>query len=225
MIYVAGTIRIKSSRAYETELKIGGIDKRMKKGFFICIEGLDKSGKTTQSTLLVEALRRKGYDAVYTSEPSDGKIGRFIREYLLNRRERVYAMIEALLFAADRTEHTETFIKPNLKKGKIVISDRYLFSSLAYQGAAGVSLNWIKEINKAAIKPDLAIYIDVPVDVIIHRCQGRKSVMERREIQEKVWEIYMNLVRNGELIRIDGDRPVEETAKSIEKIVFENLEI
>ncbi|HIE18999.1 TPA: dTMP kinase [Candidatus Bathyarchaeota archaeon] len=197
----------------------------MKRGFFICIEGLDKSGKTTQSNLLVEALRRKGHDAVYTFEPSDGKIGRFIREYVLNRKERVYAMIEALLFAADRTEHTETFIKPNLRKGKIVISDRYLFSSLAYQGAAGVNISWIKKINKAAVKPDLAIYLDVPVDEIFHRCQGRRSVMENREIQEKVREIYMKLVRNGELILIDGNRPVEETARDIEEIVFEKLKI
>jgi len=197
----------------------------MKKGFFICIEGLDKSGKTTQSALLVEALRRKGYDAVYTSEPSDGNIGRFIREYILNRKERVYAAVEALLFAADRVEHTETVIKPNLENGRIVVSDRYLFSSIAYQGAAGVDIDWIREINKAAIKPDLAIYIDVPVDVIFQRCEGRKSVMERREIQEKVREIYLKLVQNGELILIDGNRPVREAAKDIEKTVFDMLNI
>jgi len=197
----------------------------MKKGFFICIEGLDKSGKTTQSALLVEALRRKGYDAVYTSEPSDGNIGRFIREYILNRKERVYAAVEALLFAADRVEHTETVIKPNLENGRIVVSDRYLFSSIAYQGAAGVDIDWIREINKAAIKPDLAIYIDVPVDVIFQRCEGRKSVMERREIQEKVREIYLKLVKNGELILIDGNRPGREAAKDSEKSVFDMLNI
>jgi len=195
----------------------------MKKGFFICIEGLDKSGKTTQSILLVETLCRMGYDAIYTSEPSGGKIGSFIREYVLNRKERVYVMVEALLFAADRVEHTESVIKPNLEKGKIVISDRYLFSSIAYQGAAGVNIDWIKEINKAAIKPDLAIYIDVPVDVILHRCGGRKSVMECRETQEKVREIYMKLVQNGELILVDGNRSVDEIAKDIENLVFKKL--
>jgi len=196
----------------------------MKGGFFVCIEGLDKSGKTTQSILLVEALRRRGYEAVYTSEPSDGEIGKFIREYILNREKRVYAMVEALLFAADRTEHTEAVIKPNLKRGKIVVSDRYLFSSLAYQGAAGINIDWIREINKAAIKPDLAVYIDVPIDVILSRCQGRKSVMEQREIQERVREIYMKMVRSGELTAVDGDRPVEETAKEIQKIVLKRLE-
>jgi len=195
----------------------------MKRGFFICIEGLDKSGKTTQSTLLVEALCRKGYDAIYTSEPSSGEIGNFIRRYILNRKKRICVMVEALLFAADRTEHTEKIIKPNLKKGKIVISDRYLFSSLAYQGAAGIDLDWIKEINKAAIKPDLAIYIDVSTDAIFHRCQGRKSVMEHREIQEKVRKIYMSMVRDGDLILVDGNRSVEEIARDIEKLVLKKL--
>jgi len=197
----------------------------MKRGFFICIEGLDKSGKTTQSILLVETLCRMGYDAIYTSEPSSGEIGNFIRRYVLNRKERVYVMVEALLFAADRTEHTESFIKPNLKKGKIVVSDRYLFSSLAYQGAAGIDIDWIKEINKAAIKPDIAIYIDIPVEVIFRRCQGRKSVMERREIQEKVREIYMKLVQDGELILVDGNKSVEETANDIKRLVTERLNL
>ena len=195
----------------------------MKRGLFICIEGLDKSGKTTQSTLLVESLCRKGYCAIYTSEPSDGEIGNFIRRFILNRKERVHGVVEALLFAADRAEHTETIIKPNLKEGKIVISDRYLFSSLAYQGAAGIDINWIKKINKAAIKPDLAIYIDVPVDVILHRCQGRKSVMEHRKIQEKVREIYMKMVYSGELILVDGNKPVEEVSEEIEEIVLRKL--
>jgi len=196
----------------------------MKRGFFICIEGLDKSGKTTQSTLLVEALCRRGYDAIYTAEPSDGEIGNFIRKYILNREKRVSTIVEALLFAADRAEHTENVIKPSLKKGKIVVSDRYLFSSLAYQGAAGLDTSWIREVNKAAITPDLAIYIDIPVNVVFQRCQGRKSVMEHREIQEKVREIYMKMVREGELILIDGNRPLERTAEDLEMLVLKRLE-
>ena len=110
-----------------------------------------------------------------------------------------------------------------IKNGKIVVSDRYLFSSLAYQGAAGVSIDWIREINKAAVKPDLAVYLDVPVDVILQRCEGEKSVMEQREIQEKVREVYMKMVREGELILVDGDGPVERTAGEIEKIVLDRL--
>jgi len=197
----------------------------MRRGLFICIEGLDKCGKTTHSTLLVEYLRKGGYDAIYTSEPSNGEIGRFIREYVLNRKRRIYAAVEALLFAADRAEHTETFIKPNLERGRIVVSDRYVFSSLAYQGAAGMDLEWIREINRAAIDPDLAIYIDVPIDVIMRRFRGRGSVMERREIQEKVRRIYMHLVRRGELIMVNGNRPIIETAREIRRIVSERLNL
>jgi len=120
----------------------------MKRGLLICIEGLDKSGKTTQSRLLVESLRNKGFDAVYTTEPSNGEIGRFIRRYILQRRERVSISVEALLFAADRIDHVEREIKPLLNDGKIVVSDRYVYSSLAYQGAAGLDVEWIKEINR-----------------------------------------------------------------------------
>ena len=197
----------------------------MGRGLFICIEGLDKCGKTTHSTLLVEYLRKGGYDAVYTSEPSNGEIGRFIREFVLNRKRRIYAAVEALLFAADRAEHTETFIKPNLQKGRIVVSDRYVFSSLAYQGAAGMDLEWIREINRAAIDPDLAIYIDVPIDVIMRRLRGKGSVMERREIQEKVRGIYMHLVRQGELIMVNGNRPIVETSREIRRVVSERLNL
>ncbi len=197
----------------------------MGRGLFICIEGLDKCGKTTHSTLLVESLQKGGYDAVYTSEPSNGEIGRFIRKYVLNRKRRIYVAVEALLFAADRAEHTEMFIKPNLERGRIVVSDRYVFSSLAYQGAAGMDLEWIREINRAAIDPDLAIYIDVPIDVIIRRFRGRGSVMERREIQEKVRRIYMRLVRQGELIMVNGNRPIVETSREIRRIVSERLNL
>ena len=117
------------------------------------------------------------------------------------------------------------FIKPNLERGRIVVSDRYVFSSLAYQGAAGMDLEWIREINRAAIDPDLAIYIDVPIDVIMRRFRGRGSVMERREIQEKVRRIYMHLVRRGELIMVNGNRPIAETSREIRRIVSERLNL
>ena len=100
--------------------------------YFICIEGLDKSGKTTQSILLVEALVKNGFDAIYTTEPSNGEIGKFIRRYLLQRKKRMSILVEALLFAADRAQHTEKEIIPMLKNKKVVVSDRYIYSSLAY---------------------------------------------------------------------------------------------
>jgi len=204
-----------------------GFDVSMKKGWLICIEGLDKSGKTTQSRLLVEALKKRGFEAVYTTEPSTGEIGKFIKGYILRRRKRVLASIEALLFAADRIDHLEREIKPMLERGKIVVSDRYVYSSFAYQGAADLDIKWIREINKMAPKPDLAIYLDVPIEVIIKRCKKRrmKSVMESPEIQIKVHEIYMQLVRKGELVPVDGTRPIEVVSQDIQKIVFERLKL
>ncbi len=195
-------------------------------GLLICIEGLDKSGKTTQSLLLVNALKSRGFEAVYTTEPSAGEIGRFIQRYVLRRKQRVPASVEALLFAADRIDHVEREIKPMLKDGKMVVSDRYVYSSIAYQGAAGLDIEWIKEINKMALKPDLAIYIDVPIEVIMRRLKGReRTVMEYPDVQMKVRDIYISLVNEGKLTLVNGNRPIEKVSSQIQRIVLEHLGI
>jgi len=195
-----------------------------KNGVFICIEGLDASGKTTQAHLLVKALQKRGFKVLYTTEPSPRKIGELIRTYVLQRRRRVKTVTEALLFAADRVDHIENRIKPALQKGKIVVSDRYVYSSLAYQGAAGLDLKWIEEINRFALLPDLAIYIDVPPEVVVKRIKRKKTVMERLQIQKKVRGVYMKLVEDGRLVLIDGNRPKEEVAKDILRLVLGLLE-
>ena len=196
-----------------------------KKGAFICIEGLDASGKTTQARRLVRELRRKGFKAVYTTEPSPGEIGRFIRTYILQRKRRVPIAVEALLFAVDRVDHLEQKVKPALQEGKIVVSDRYVYSSLAYQGAAGLDLNWIEEINRSVVTPDLAIYIDVPPEVAVKRIKGKRSVMERLEVQRKVRAVYLEFVENGRLIRVDGDRPKDEVLRDILAVVLDFLKV
>jgi len=195
-----------------------------KRGVFICIEGIDASGKTTHARRLVENLRGKGFDAVYTTEPTLGEIGKIIRTNILQSQERVPSMIEALLFAVDRIEHVENMVKPALQEGKIVISDRYVYSSLAYQGAAGLDLKWIEEINKFAIPPDLAIYIDIPAEVVFERLRREKSVMENFQTQCKVREIYLKLVEDGRLIPINGNRPGNEVEKDILEIVINFIE-
>ena len=194
-----------------------------KKGVFICIEGLDASGKTTHAHRLVRNLRRKGFDAVYTTEPSRGEIGRFIRTYILQRKRRVPSVVEALLFAVDRVDHVEKEIKPALENGKIVVSDRYVYSSLAYQGAAGLDLKWIEEINRLALPPDLAIYIDVPPEAVVKRIRRKKSVMERLETQRKVRKVYIKFVKNGKLVSVDGNRRKDEVAKDILKVILDFL--
>lgn len=194
------------------------------KGVFICVEGLDGCGKTTQAKLLVKALRKAGYEAIYTAEPSRGRIGRFIKKYCLHGRQRASIIVEALLFAADRVEHLEREVIPALKDGKVVVSDRYVFSSLAYQGAAGLDLGWIEELNEHAIMPDLALFIDVEPEVAIRRVKPKKSVMENIETQRKVREVYMKFVDAGKLVRIDGNKPKTGVAKNVLSVVLEFLE-
>lgn len=194
------------------------------KGLFICIEGLDGCGKTTQAKLLVKNLKAKGYDVSLTAEPSRGKIGRFIKKHLLHCGRRGSSVVEALLFAADRIEHVNNEVFPTLEKGKHVVSDRYVYSSLAYQGATGLDLAWIKRLNKYAINPDLALFIDVAPATVIRRLKAKRSVMENLKTQLKVREVYMKFVNSGDLLRIDGNRPEGKVADEILAIVLKNLE-
>jgi len=194
----------------------------IKKGIFLVIEGLDGSGKTTQATLIAEKLS-KNYNVLLTAEPSRGKIGTFIRDRCLYEQARLPTETEALLFAADRIEHMQTELKPALEDGKLVICDRYVYSSLAYQGSAGLSLDWIKTINARALQPDFSIFIDVAPEKVIERLQRKKSIMETLETQTKVREIYLKYVDEGELIRIDGDKGKELVANELHTKVVELL--
>ena len=192
------------------------------KGAFICIEGLDGCGKTTQAKLLVKRMR-KSHNAVYTAEPSHGKIGAFIRKSCLYGEKRLSSVVEALLFAADRLEHVENEVLPALNQGRLVVSDRYIYSSIAYQGAAGLSLEWIEKINEHALRPDFAIFIDVDPKIVMQRLKPNKSVMENLETQQKVREVYLKYVAKGELTRIDGDKPTKEVAEALSAVVLKFL--
>jgi dTMP kinase len=184
------------------------------KGFFICIEGLDGSGKTTQANILAQNLQ-KTHNVFCTAEPSRGKIGSFIRDCCLYGERRLPIEAEALLFAADRIEHVQNEIAPALAEGKLVICDRYIHSSLAYQGSTGLSLDWIKTINARALQPDFIIFIDVPPQRVLERLQRKKSVMETLEIQEEVRKIYLKLVEKGELLLVDGDKQKDVVADEL----------
>ena len=185
-----------------------------KKGIFIVIEGLDGSGKTTQANFLAKKLV-KTYKVLLTAEPSLGKIGTFIREDCLYEDKRLPTEAEALLFAADRIEHMNNEVKPALDEGKLVICDRYIYSSLAYQGSSGLSLDWIKTINARALQPDFSIFIDVCPEKVIERLKRKKSVMETLETQQRVREFYLKYVEKGELIRVDGDNAKDVVAEEL----------
>jgi dTMP kinase len=185
-----------------------------KKSAFIVIEGLDGSGKTTQARLLATRLRRS-HNTLFTQEPSRGKIGTFIRNHILYGEKRFPISVEALMFAADRVEHVQNEVLPALAEGRVVVSDRYVYSSLAYQGSAGLSLEWIEIINQHALKPDLALFIDVDPETVQERLKSRKSVMENLETQLKVREIYRKFIEKGDLKRIDGHEPKNVVAEEI----------
>ena len=184
-----------------------------KKGIFIVIEGLDGSGKTTQAKLLVRKLC-KSYSAVFTAEPSHGKIGKFIRNRILYGETRPPVSVEALLFAADRIDHINSEVQPALDEENCCFRPLCLFF-LAYQGSSGLSLGWIETINQLALKPDLALLIDVAPEVVLERLKRKKSVMENLETQRKVRDIYYKFVEKGELLRIDGDKPKNEVSKEV----------
>ncbi len=192
------------------------------KGAFIVIEGLDGSGKTTQAKLLARALR-KSHSAIFTAEPSQGKIGKFIRSRILYGEERCPTSVEALLFAADRIDHVQSEVLPAVLEGRVVVSDRYLYSSLAYQGSAGLGLEWITTINQHALKPDLALFIDVGPETVLKRLRRKKSVMENLATQQNVQEIYLKYVAKGELVRVDGEQTRTAVAKEVLKTVIEFL--
>ena len=193
------------------------------KGFFVCVEGLDASGKTTQAKLLTTNLRRKGFDAVYTTEPSGGQVGRLIRSFVLNRDDRVPIALEALLFAADRVDHVEGEVKPLLKQGKVVVCDRYVYSSLAYQGAAGLDVEWIEYVNRFALRPNQAILLDVPTDVVLGRLRRKKTVMENKLNLDKVRQVYLKLVQDSRLTLLDGNRRRGEVAEAVFQTVSRSL--
>ena len=190
-----------------------------KKGIFIVIEGLDGSGKTTQATLLAKRLSQS-YSVILTAEPSKGKIGTFIREACLYEDKRLPTEAEALLFAADRIEHMQKEIKPALDEGKLVICDRYVYSSIAYQGSSGLSPDWIKTINARALQPDFSVFLDVSPERVLERLHRKKSVMETLEIQQKVRDVYLKFFEKGELVRVDGDKPKEVVADELYTMIL-----
>lgn len=196
-----------------------------RRGSFIVFEGIDGSGKSTHIRLLCRDLRQQGHDVIWTSEPSQGSIGRFIREYSKHRGRRLPPEVEALLFAADRFDHVKRIIEPAIEGGRIVVSDRYVHSSLAYQGAEGASLEWIRELNRFAPRPELCILLDVSPETGLGRMRRRRrTIYEVYTFQQRVRALYLQFAEQGELVKVDADRPVDEVHEDISALVQGVLE-
>jgi dTMP kinase len=185
---------------------------------FVCIEGLDGSGKSTLMDALSRLLEERETDFIITSEPTDGPIGSTIKKYLSRADRTRDVAYEALMFAADRLWHISNVVKPALDQGKLVITDRYKYSSMAYQSRAGKMMEWVEEINRFAPDPDLTIFLDVDPEACMRRLEksGRAaSVMENLETQWEIYGNYRRLEERGRLVRVDGERDTDEVAEDV----------
>lgn len=192
------------------------------KGLFITIDGIDGAGSSTQVKMLVDKLNSMGYSAIGTKEPNPkGPIEPIIREII--RRPTLSPELEALLFAADRIYHVEVFIKPWLKEGKIVVSDRYLESSIAYQTIQGLEESWILTINRGAIKPDISIILDIDPIISLKRKGKTSDRFEDVEFLRKVREKFLERAKRLGHVLINAEKSIMEVHEEILKAVLRVL--
>lgn len=198
-----------------------------RKGLLIAFEGIDGTGKTTQIEMLSEVLRRRGFSVVATREPTDGQYGRKIRELYKNRKS-VTPEEELALFLDDRREHVAQVIAPALARGEVVLTDRYYFSTAAYQGAAGHDPLKIIAANELfAPVPDMVIMLEAPVSLGVHRVQKLRGEtlndFEQEETLAKVAGIFADL-KGSCIRRIDGTGNAEAVHALVMKNVAELFE-
>ena len=193
----------------------------MEKGLFITFEGCEGSGKTTVSKYLYNRLKEEGYDVIYSREPGGVDIAEQIRSVILNvRNTAMDPRTEALLYAASRRQHLAEIVLPALKAGKIVLCDRFVDSSLVYQGyARGIGIDKVWELNQFAIDdcmPDLTLYYDVDVETGLSRVRSRGEMnrldSENVEFHRSVRKAYQMIAEKypERIVTIDSNRPLRE---------------
>lgn len=205
----------------------------MMNGKFIVFEGSDGSGKSTVLERVKSYLDQKNIDYVLTREPGGTSIGEQIREILLNvDSHKMNDRTEVLLFAAARAQSVEEKVKPNIEAGKLVISDRYVLSSLAYQGyARQVGVDQVKAINDFAtdsLKPDYTFFLDVDPITVLNRKKASEDPdrleKETNLFHERVYEGYKQLMDDESFIVIDASKTVDEVVNNVIKKLDEILE-
>jgi len=194
----------------------------VKKGKFIALEGIDGAGTTTLAEMLLKWLESRGIQAVVTREPSDGPIGGLIRNALRGRirqpetagGDSLSMETIALLFAADRVDHLESEILPALEQGVWVISDRYVHSSQAYQGTL-IDIEWVANINRYAVMPDLTLFLEVEVDTALKRIgttRVQTDIFETKELLDRIAGGYRKLYSepSDDVVILDSNQSLDE---------------
>lgn len=194
-----------------------------KKGFFIALEGIDGSGKSTQARKLADALSEKGHQIYETAEPTDGIVGQLIRR-ILRKDLTISPEALSLLFVADRIEHAKE-IQSALDEGKIVISDRYLLSTLTYQSAQGVDIEFLKQLHASLPKPDLTILLDIEPEKALSRSKADEK-FEKLEMLTKVRQNYIAFAElDKNILVINAQEAAQKVWSSISTEVMRRLEL
>jgi dTMP kinase len=197
------------------------MSKKFYPGKFIVFEGLDGSGQSTQTKLLAEFLEGKNYKVLTTKEPTlDSRAGKKIRQILDEKTKEDPAELQKL-FAQDRQVHLNELIIPRLKEGKIVISDRYFYSTFAFGYSDGLDLNWLIKLNEDFLAPDIAFILKVAPKICVARIEKRgkaKTLFEKEAKLVKVWEGYEKLAKIFKEIKIiNGEKSIPEVFEDIKK--------
>lgn len=189
---------------------------------FFVLEGLDGAGTSTQLERLTTRLTAAGRSVLATHEPTDGPVGRLIRQTLRGEANAVAPTCLPWMFAADRADHLSRRIEPALADGRIVLTDRYLHSSLAYQ-SLDLPLADVFALNRHFRVPDLTVIVDVPVEECLRRIDVRGAARELFEEQERLEQIAaayepviaLLIARGDPIVRVDGDRSIEVVEAAI----------
>ena len=204
-------------------------------GWFLSMEGLDGSGKSTQLALLTGALEQYGYEVVHSREPGGCMISEKIREIILDRANQgMTPETEALLYAASRAQHVHDTIRPAVESGRLLLSDRYIDSSVAYQGGGRkLGVDEVMEINRYAVDglyPDITVFLDLPHDKALAR-RYQASVPDRMEMEDnafhsRVEEAYRKMLEMHmeRFVTVDASGKPEEIGKEIAQKVLEKLD-
>jgi dTMP kinase len=199
--------------------------KLTQKSFFIVLDGIDGSGTTTHSNLLKGFLETREFKVHLTQEPSNSEIGLLVRKYLKDKA--IPPITDALLFAADRSLHYLGEIKQKLEQGYIVISDRYIESSIVYQSLQSdlVSIKWVKTINKFVAQPDLTIILDIdPKTALARKTQQELEKFEDTPFLDKVRALYLKRAKIQKYAVVNSDDIIEFVQDTIQQLVLQIIE-